>query len=153
RQDPVLLSRAYTMLGETSLYLGAFTATREYMERCLALYDPQQNHQSDLRYEGPRRGVLGLVYLAKALWILGYPEQALTRIDAARTLASQLAHPVSVAFALDFAAGLHLLRREVQAVQTQAHELLEVAQQQVLPFWVAWAQTLQGWVLAVQDKR
>jgi class 3 adenylate cyclase/predicted ATPase len=153
RQDPVLLSRAYTMLGETSLYLGAFTATREYMERCLALYDPQQNHRSDLRYEGPRRGVLGRVYLAKALWILGYPEQALTRIDAARTLASQLAHPVSVAFALDFAAGLHLLRREVQAMQTQAHELLEVAQQQVLPFWVAWAQTLQGWVLAVQDKR
>jgi predicted ATPase len=122
------------------------------MERCLALYDPQQ-HRSNFRYEGPRRGVHGRVYLAKALWILGYPEQARMHLDAARTLASQLAHPVSVAFALDFAAGLHLLRREVQAVQTQSHELLELAQQQALPVWVAWAQTLQGWVLAVQDQR
>jgi predicted ATPase/class 3 adenylate cyclase len=153
RQDPVLMSRAYDMLGETSFYLGEFTATRYYMEQCLALYDPQQHSRSDLRYAGLHRGVLGLVFLAKALWILGYQDQSLTRIDEAHALASELTHPVSVALALDFAAGLHVLRREAQAVQARSHELLELAQNQALPFWFAWAKTLQGWVLAVQDKR
>jgi predicted ATPase/class 3 adenylate cyclase len=153
RPDPVLLSRAHDVLGETSFYLGEFTATRDHMEQCLALYDPQQHQRSDLRYEGPSRGVTGLVFLAKALWILGYPEQALTKTDEACDLAYQLAHPVSLALALDFAAGLHLLRREVQAMQARSYELLELAQTQALPFWVAWAKTLQGWRQAVQDKR
>jgi predicted ATPase len=153
RPDPVLLSRAHDVLGETSFYLGEFTATRAHMEQCLALYDPQQHQRSDLRYEGPSRGVTGLVFLAKALWILGYPDQALTKTDEACDLAYQLAHPVSLALALDFAAGLHVFRREVQAMQVRSYELLELAQTQALPFWVAWAKTLRGWIQAVQDKR
>jgi predicted ATPase len=153
RADPVLVSRAHDVLGETSLYLGKFTATRDHMEHCLTLYDPQQHQRSDLRYEGPSRGVNGLVFLAKALWALGYPDQALAKTDAACDLAYQLDHPVSLAMALDFAAGLHLLRREVQRVQARSQALLDLAQTQGLPFWVAWAKTLQGWVRAVQDKR
>jgi predicted ATPase len=152
RPDPVLLSRAHDVLGETSFFLGEFTATRNHMEQCLVHYDSQQHQRSDLRYEGPSRGVIGLVYLAKALWVLGYPDQALTKTDEACDLAYQLAHPVSLALALDFAAGLHLLRREVQAMQARSYELLELAQTQALPFWVAWAKTLQGWIRAVQDK-
>jgi predicted ATPase len=38
-------------------------------------------------------------------------------------------------------------------MQARSYELLELAQTQALPFWVAWAKTLQGWRQAVQDKR
>jgi class 3 adenylate cyclase/tetratricopeptide (TPR) repeat protein len=81
REDPVLLSRAYDMLGEISFYCSEFTATREYMEQCLALYAPQQHDQSDFRYEGPRRDVDGRVYLAKALWILVVNHRDFDRLE------------------------------------------------------------------------
>jgi predicted ATPase len=67
-------------------------------------------------------------------------------------LAYELAHPFNLAFVLDFAAGLHQLRGEVAAVQTQSEALLALAQAQDLPSWVAWAQTLQGWAVAMQGR-
>ena len=51
------------------------------------------------------------------LWQLGYPDQALKKIQEALTLAQELSHPPSLAGALYFAAELHQLRREGQAAQ------------------------------------
>ena len=51
---------------------------------------------------------------------LGYPDQALKRSQEALTLAQELSHPFSLAFALDFAAWLHQFRREGQAAQERA---------------------------------
>ena len=41
--------------------------------------------------------------------VLGYPDQALKRSQEALTLAQELSHPYSLAFALNFAAWLHQL--------------------------------------------
>jgi hypothetical protein len=41
-----------------------------------------------------------------AMWFLGYPDQALERIDEALTMAQTLAHPYSMAVALNRAAFL-----------------------------------------------
>ena len=46
--------------------------------------------------------------------ILGYPDQALKSIEAAFTLAQELAHPHSLANVLYWAAWLHQFRREEQ---------------------------------------
>ena len=51
-----------------------------------------------------------------ALWLLGYPDQALQSSHEALTLAQELAHPYSLALCPDLAAMLHLFRRERQAV-------------------------------------
>ncbi len=59
-------------------------------------------------------------YAAWALWYLGYPDQALQRSHEALTLAQELSHPFSLAFALAFAAMLHQFRREGQAAQERA---------------------------------
>ena len=63
---------------------------------------------------------LGSSCLSRAawtLWMLGYPDQALTRSWEALTLAQELSHAYSLGFALYFAAVLHKWRREVQLVQ------------------------------------
>ena len=54
-----------------------------------------------------------------ALWVLGYPDQALKRSHEALTLAQELSHPFSLAYALD-AALVHQFRREGQATQERA---------------------------------
>ncbi len=58
---------------------------------------------------------------ALALWLLGYPDQALHKSQEAISLARELAHPYSLVYALIWAATVRQFRRERQA----AHELTE----------------------------
>ena len=49
---------------------------------------------------GQDPGVACQSYACLALWFLGYPDQALKRSQEALTLAQELSHPFSLAFAL-----------------------------------------------------
>jgi predicted ATPase len=86
--------------------------------------------------------------MAWGLWVLGYPDQALKKIQEALALAQELSRPYSLAFALYFAAGLHQLRREGQAAQEQAEAVITLAGEQGL----AWGMILRGWALAEQGQ-
>ena len=83
------------------------------------------------------------------LWI-GTADTAVPLV-AARALAQQLSHPASLVYALDYAVGLHQLRREVQAVQERAEELSTLARAQEFPLWIAGGTAVQAWALAMQE--
>jgi len=151
QQEPVLSSRAYCVAGEDFLWLGELRASRMHLERGLACWSPQQHSALDLRYVGAAIGVVCRATLAWTLWLLGYPEQALTSVHAAHALAQQLSHPASVVYALDYVVGLHQLRREVQAVQERAEELRTLARAQEFPLWIAGGTAVQAWALAMQE--
>ena len=68
-----------------------------------------------------------LSYEAIALWMLGYPDQALQRSQQGQALAQELAHPFNLAFALQQAGVLHQHRREAQAAQARAEAALVIA--------------------------
>ena len=75
------------------------------------------------------------------------------RIHEALTLAQELAHPFSLAFALYFAAWLHQFRREGQAAQERAEAAMALSTRAgVSAYWVAWGTILRGWALAVQGQ-
>ena len=92
------------------------------------------------------------LYAAFALWHLGYPDQALKRINEALTLAQEISHPYSLAFALFIAAWVHQYRREEYAVQRRVEEMLRLCHEHRFPFWLAEGTILQGWVLVEQGK-
>ena len=92
------------------------------------------------------------VYAAQVLWLLGYPEQALQRSYEALTLARELAHPFSLAFALDRAARIQWLRREWQANQAHAEALLALATEQGFALRVATGTVHRGAALAAQGQ-
>ncbi len=98
-QDPALLMEAYRALGSTLFHLGEFGAAQAHLEQGLTLYDAQRHHSHVFLYDGIEPGVIGLSYAAWALWHLGYPDQALQKSEAARTLAQELSHPFSLAAA------------------------------------------------------
>jgi class 3 adenylate cyclase/predicted ATPase len=150
REDELLMV-AHNVLGDTMVWLGEFAAARDHLERGIALYHPQQYRSHAFLY-GYDSGVHSLAFGSWALWYLGYPEQALRRIDAAHALAQELSHPFSRAFALAFKAWLHQLRREGQGTQEQAAVLLTLATDQGFPFWEAWGSVLHGWALAAQGQ-
>ena len=86
-----------------------------------------------VRY-GSDLGVASGSHLAWDLWSLGFPAQACPHSQAARTLAAEVAHPLSLAQALVFAAILHQWRREVLAAHAQAGAATTLATEQGLPY-------------------
>ncbi len=151
-QDPALLMEAYRALGSTLFHLGEFGAAQAHLEQGLTLYDAQRHHSHVFLYGGIEPGVFGLSYAALVLWHLGYPDQALQKSEAARTLAQELSHPFSLAAARVFAAMLHQLRRERPLTQEWAEAGITLAREQGFPEWLGQGTVLQGWALAEQGQ-
>jgi len=135
----------------TSFYVGELAAAHEHLERGIDLYNPQEHHSLTFVY-GQDPGVACLNHSAWALWFRGYPDQALQRSQDAVTLAQELSHPFSLAFALAFSARVHIYRREVQAAQEVSEATIALCTEQGFPFWLAMASILQGWALAEQGQ-
>jgi predicted ATPase len=150
-QDSGFFARDHMMQGEVLYYLGEFVQAREHLDQGAALYDPRQ-HRSHVFLYGSDSGVGCLFLGALALEMLGYPDQALKRSHEALTLAQELAHPFSLAFALYWASLLHQRRGEAQAVQEQAEMLVAIANEQGFALWEAWGTVLWGWALAEQGQ-
>ncbi len=151
-QDPALLLGAHDALGQTFFLLGEVARARSHCEQSLALYDPHHHHALAALLAGEDPGAACRGYTALALWLLGYPAQALQRVHEALTLAQDLRSPFNVAGALTFAAQLHLFRREGQAAHERVEVLLRLAIEQGFAFFLAIGPILQGWALAEQGR-
>jgi predicted ATPase/class 3 adenylate cyclase len=148
-QDSALLVEAYSMLGLTLFEPAELTSAQAYTEQGIALYDAAKHGSLAMLY-GEDPGVLCLCYGAAAQGYLGYPDRALKKIEAAFTLAQELAHPHSLANVLYWAARVHQFRREGAEAQKRAEALLAFSTEQGFPVWLAFGTILQGWALAVQ---
>ena len=106
------------------------------LENGSALYDAQHHHALAFLY-GFDPAVGCRCYATEALWLLGYPEQALKRSHETVSLAQDLSHPFSLAFALSWTARLHQLRREGSAAQDRAEAVMALSTEQGFPYWLA----------------
>jgi predicted ATPase len=150
-QDPALLLEAHRPLGQTLFYMGEFAPACVYLNQAIALYDPQQHRSHVFRYGHDAR-VACLCHMIRALWCLGAPDDALQRGHEALTLAHELSHSQSLAFALFDTAMLHQFRREGPAVLERVEAVVTLSTEQGFPFWLAIATVLRGWVLAEREQ-
>jgi TOMM system kinase/cyclase fusion protein len=151
QQNPAFLVQAYFALGLTLLALGELSAARMYLEQGSAVYDPQL-HSSHAFLYGHNPGMSCLSFGGLTLWHLGYPDQALNRSQEAVTLAQQVSHLFSLAYALNFVTWVHQYRGERQATREQAEAVLALSTGQEFPFWVAYGNILRGWTLTEQGQ-
>ncbi|MBI3796650.1 MAG: AAA family ATPase [Deltaproteobacteria bacterium] len=150
-QDPALLLEAHRALGGTLFGLGELVSAQAHLEEALAFYDPQQHSPHAFLY-GHDPGVACLCFLARILWHLGYPDQALQSSERALALATRLSHPFSLAVALSWATALHQLRREMQTTQERAEATLALTSEHEVAFFVAHGEVLRGWALVEQGQ-
>ena len=146
--NPTRLLWSHYLLGLTLFHLGEFVPSRGHLEQGVVLYDLKQ-HRSLAFLSG------GVACLSLAAWVvglLGYPDQTLKRSHEALTLAQELAHPYSLAFALNVAAMLHQLHRQGQAAQERAEALITLSTEQGFAPWAAEGTMLRGWALTTQGK-
>lgn len=148
-QNPPLILWARYALGMTLFHLGELASAREHFELGIALYDPQKR-RSHRALQDP--GVACLSYKAVALRVLGYADQALKTSREALTLAHKLSHPFSLNYALNIAAVVCQLSRNVQEAQEQAEAANALATEHGIPYWLAWGAILGGWALTEQGR-
>jgi predicted ATPase len=135
-------------LGTILYYCGELAAAQSYLEQGVTLYDPD-NYRLD-RSDGfvQDSGVGCLSYGAHVSWLRGYPAQARGNMHDALTLAEDLSHPFSLAYVLNHAAALSLLRREPQRTQELAGRAVTLATEHGFLLWTAMGTILGGWALS-----
>ena len=74
---------------------------------------------------------------AWALWYLGYPDQGLTQIDDALTLAQQNGAPLQPEFCLGFCGRVPSVPPRGACAQEHAEAAISLATEQGFPYWMA----------------
>jgi predicted ATPase len=133
--------------------LGEFALSCQHLEQGLAHYNLQK-HRSLVFLYGQDPGVSSLSFMARVLWIQGYPDQALGKVREALMLAQDLVHPysLSLALALENTVWLHRHRREIQAVQAQTETLITLSREKGFSLFWAIGATYQGWAMVEQGQ-
>lgn len=144
-QNPDLLVEAALAQGIANFFVGNFEASRAGFDKCIELYDEEQHaHHAYLFGQDPR--IIALSYLSWLLWIVGDEKEAERAGQAALDFGRELGHPVSLAFALSYAAFLRLYKSEYGSKATHAEDLVSLRDSQRIPeLWRAHGQVAQAW--------
>jgi predicted ATPase/predicted negative regulator of RcsB-dependent stress response len=145
--DAATLATSHRSVGTAAFALGDLSAARMHLEKALALYDPERHRPLAIVYAQDVR-VAGLSWLALALFLQGFPEQALRRSEEAIAAAPEVGHPNTTAQSLLCACVLSELVRRPQQIRAHAEALVALATEHGLPFWLAMGTIMRGWALA-----
>lgn len=149
--DSLQMALAQWVMGWRLFFGGDFSATKCHLEQTIAFYDPGQ-HQALAFLYGQDFGVGARSVLTWALWLLGYPNQARRHSREAITLAQQIAHPVSLAFAQIYAATLYTFCRDNQTAQAWAEAGIDLSTQHRILYWLSGGFFCRGWALVEQGQ-
>src|SRR6185312_4827053 len=107
------------------MFMGDIVKAGERIERAYdAFNSSSEEHRLAARAAGQDAGVADLALLSWTLWLLGQPDAAAARIEAALQRAETIAHPHSQAYAHYYAAVLYALRGEFAVAQQHAERCL-----------------------------
>jgi predicted ATPase len=146
-QDATFLTRAHSSLGVALLSLGELAPARAHLEQEIMLYDPEQGGSHAFLYVQDAQ-VVCLALVAWALWLLGYPDQALKRARQAVAFARELSQPLNIAFALNHGVIVAQLCRDAQLTREWAEALMALSTDQGFPHLLGIGSILRGWVLS-----
>jgi predicted ATPase/class 3 adenylate cyclase len=127
--DAELLVEAHYALAVPLHFLAEFVSAREHLEQTIELYDLWRHRDHAVRY-GLDPGVAARSLVAWLLWELGYPDRALEKTHAALSLARELSHPFTLAYALILSSTIFLWRRDSRAVIELTDDLIPLCREQ-----------------------
>jgi hypothetical protein len=149
--DSVYDVLAHEALGFTLFAQGNFAAAHAELERSISLCeDSKAAAYLDLSAQDPRVHVRA--YDDMALWLLGYPDQALRICAEARRYADASQHPFSEAIARTISLRVHQLRGEAAVVASEANAAKALCEQYEFVHYLAMALILRGWARAQQGE-
>jgi len=137
-------------LGVAAFHAGDFPAALEELERGLAAYDPERHSggRAPALWGGHDAGVSCGVHSAWALWLLGHPDRAATRMREAIDRARSAGYPFILANACAFAATFHACRGEPDAVREASDVATEESAEHGFETVLGAGAIHRGWLLS-----
>ncbi|MDQ3678534.1 MAG: AAA family ATPase [Actinomycetota bacterium] len=149
--DQMVRVEGHYMLGVTAFWLGELLVARDHLEQAIVGYAPERTRSHLVLFaQDPR--IICLSRLAYTLWHLDCPEEAAQRAGDALHLAEHLEHPLSLAYALNFASWLAIDSGDDRRARALAERLAGLADEQHLGFMQPMGTILRGWTI-VHDGR
>ncbi len=137
---------AHRTMGSLYFMVGNFRASYTHKAKGLALYSLQLHpQQQTYDYNFHDAGAACYVYMVLSLWMLGYPDQALCKLQEALVVARERARPYRLAWVLFVAAHLHQYRGEAQSVYEHTEASISLAREQSFSYHLGHAVMVQGW--------
>jgi len=138
---------AHRCVASSAFLQGDFRSCSAHTRAGMSLYRMEEHGELALR-TGHDPGVAHGVYQAWTLWMLGYADQSVACVDDTIELAERLEHPLTMAYALCFAALMRNHRGDHAIARDLAEEALVITTEHRFALWSAWAKMQQGWGIA-----
>jgi predicted ATPase len=142
--DPVMLIEANLRVGASKTFISNVREGLGHLDRAISLFPSVPRQAFTPRAGGNDPRIACYTTSAFALWLLGYPEQAVERASAALALGAELDHPFTLAYARFHASLLHLWLRDFETVLAGAAGLQHLAEQHGFQVWKAAGNVLSG---------
>ncbi|MBT2322216.1 AAA family ATPase [Variovorax paradoxus] len=149
RLETELFVSGHELLGLTLLRVGDLIDCRSHTELAVQRYEDVHDHAlRDSLSRDPR--VSCLAFGALALWLLGYPDQAVAGVAQAQRAAHAATprHPFSLGYAMASSAWVHQFRGEASLALQAAEATTDFATEQGFPSWLVHGLIVQGWAEA-----
>jgi len=150
-KDPLHVMQSHLVWCNIFYHTGDFVPSLDHSKKGFAIYDIEQHRHLTFVY-GRSPGVHCLYYMASALWMLGYPDKALEKVDESFKMAQELDHPFTQAMALNYYSYIHQIRQEVNAAQERSEQQIALCSEQNFPVWLAIGTILHGWTIGKQGR-
>ena len=144
--EAALTVMAHYALSVNGIWSGELRPGYKHAQAVIAHYSVTQR-SSPLFRAGQDPGVTCHIYAALALWLLGYPEQAVASTHDALALATELDDPISNAVRLGFSAMIWQFRRQAQDVYDHAEAAVTLCSAHGFNIWLRLGTILPGWAL------
>ena len=144
--DLGLLLEANHAIGVALICIGELREALQFLERAVAIYDPEK-HADHAEMYGHDPAVVCLMHAGWALWLLGYPVQAVDRSNESLALAHKLGHPQTLATAEAFVACLQQWCGNVSAVEELSASATAISAERDFAYYRAMATILGGWAI------
>ena len=141
------LMAAHHLVGVSREFLGDMVEASLVLDRGRELHDPEQ-HMAHTAMFGLDPGMIGRAMSSRPLWVLGYPDRADARARETLALARSQRQPVTLAFALVVAQGIHLYRGEWQEAIAMGDEIVALSREYELKQETEWGRSFQGAAVA-----
>jgi class 3 adenylate cyclase/predicted ATPase len=146
--DPMSRLQAAWASANILFHKGHGTSAVRRMDECLAQYRPEAHRRGAVQDPG----VMCLCYSAWGQWELGYPDDALKRIERVLDLARSLDHKFSLGEAWGFAANVHRYRGEFETALACADSAIAICEEGGFAVWLAHARIMRGWLLCERGR-
>ncbi len=140
------------MMGVSLATTGDFAQGRAHFDQAFVLYDPAVHRPLATRFGGVDYRAAILSFRSLTLWMLGYPEAALSDADEAIKDAREIGHAPTLVLGLYRVCLAEGFCGNYVAANALSDELVALADQKGTPYWKLVGMLRQGWLLALGGK-